>query len=74
MRGMTGGPHYFELITEILLVYPIGDTLASCDPFGIPSTSLWTGVVIIVQYPRTKTCIVTRLRTLTRPTPSSLAE
>src|SRR5260370_40110156 len=44
-----------------------------CDPFGIPSTSHWTGAAIIVQYPRTKTCIVTRSRTSTRPMPSSLA-
>jgi len=32
-----------------LLVYPVGDTLAQCDPFGIPSTSHWTGAAIIVQ-------------------------
>jgi hypothetical protein len=25
----------------------IGDTLTQCDPFGIPSTSHWTGVAII---------------------------
>ena len=24
-------------------------TLATCDPFGIPSTSHWTGAAIIVQ-------------------------
>jgi hypothetical protein len=35
-----------------------------CDPFGIPSTSHWTGAAIIVQWSRTKTCIVTRLRNL----------
>jgi hypothetical protein len=28
---------------------PIGGTLAKCDPFGIPSTSHWTGAAIIVQ-------------------------
>jgi Transposase, Mutator family len=44
-----------------------------CDPFGIPSTSPWTGAAIIVQSPRTKTCIVTRLRTSTRPMRCSLA-
>jgi hypothetical protein len=33
-----------------LLGYPIGGTLAKCDPFGIPSTSHWTGAAIIVQY------------------------
>jgi hypothetical protein len=27
-RDKTGEPHYFELIAEILLVYPIGGTLA----------------------------------------------
>jgi hypothetical protein len=30
-----------------LLVYPVGDTLTQCDPFGIPSTSHWTGAAII---------------------------
>ena len=33
-----------------LLVYPVGDTLAQCDPFGIPSTSHWTDVAIILQF------------------------
>jgi hypothetical protein len=56
-----------------LLVYPVGDTLTQCDRFGIPSTSHWTGAAIIVQSPRTKTCIVTRLRTSTKQMPSSLA-
>src|SRR5688500_11036531 len=51
----------------------IGDTLTQCDPFGIPSTSHWTGAAIIVQCPRTKTCIVTRPRTSRRPMRSSLA-
>jgi hypothetical protein len=50
-----------------------GGTLAKCDPFGTPSTSHWTGAAIIVQSPRTKTCIVTRSRTSTRPMPFSLA-
>jgi hypothetical protein len=50
-----------------------GGTLAKCDPFGIPSTSHWTGAAIIVQSPRTKTCIVTRSRTSIRPMPFSLA-
>src|SRR4029453_9752999 len=35
------------------------------------STSHWTGAAIIVQCSRTKTCIVTRSRTSTRPMPSS---
>jgi hypothetical protein len=48
----------------------IGGTLAQCDLFGIPS---WMGAAIIVQCPRTKTCIVTRPKTSTRPMPSSLA-
>jgi len=52
---------------------PIGATLAKCDPFGTPSTSHWTGAAIIVQSPRTKTCIVTRSRTSTRPMPFSSA-
>ena len=55
-------------------VYPIGGTLAKCDPFGTSSTSPWTGAAIIVQSPRTKPCIVTRSRTSTRPMPCSLAE
>ena len=54
-------------------VYPIGGTLPKCDPFGTPSTSHWTGAAIIVRSPRTKTCIVTRSRTSTRPMPFSLA-
>ncbi len=29
----------------------IGGTLTQCDPFGIPSTSHWTGAAIIVQCP-----------------------
>src|SRR6202035_3545705 len=48
-------------------------TLAKCDPSGTPSTSHWTGAAIIVQSPRTKTCIVTRPRASTRPMPFSLA-
>ena len=52
---------------------PIGGTLAKCDPFGTPSTSHWTGAAIIVRSPWTKTCIVTRSRTSTRPMPFSLA-
>ena len=48
-------------------------TLAKCDPFDIPSTSHWTGVAIIVKDSRTKTYIVTRPRTSTRPMPFSLA-
>ncbi len=28
----------------------IGGTLTQCDPFGIPSTSHWTGAAIIVQW------------------------
>ena len=28
----------------------IGDTLTQCDPFGIPSTSHWTGAAIIVRW------------------------
>ncbi len=54
-------------------VYPIGGTLAKCDPFGTPSTSHWTGVAIIAKCSRTKTYIVTRRRTSTRPMLSSLA-
>jgi hypothetical protein len=45
--------------------------LTRCDLFGIPSTSLWTGAAIIVRFPRPKSCIVTRSRTLTKPMPSS---
>jgi hypothetical protein len=50
-----------------------GGTLAKWDPFGTPSTSHWTGAAIIVKGSRTKTCIVTRSRTSTRPMPFSLA-
>ena len=32
-----------------LLAYPISGTLATCDPFGIPSTSHWTDAAIIVK-------------------------
>ena len=45
----------------------------SCDPFGIPSTSRWTGAAIIVQSHRTKICIVTRSRTANKLMPTSLA-
>src|SRR5712691_4455898 len=62
--------HFFS---DTSPVYPIGGTLAKCDPFGTPSTSHWTGAAIIVQSPRTKTCIVTRSRTSTRPMLFSLA-
>jgi hypothetical protein len=51
----------------------IAGTLAQCDPFGIPSTSHWTGAAIIVPGSLTKSCIVTRLRISTRPMPSCLA-
>ena len=56
-----------------LLVYAVGDMLTQCDPFGIQSTSHWTGAAIIVQFSRTKNCIVTRPRTSPGPMPSSLA-
>jgi hypothetical protein len=56
-----------------LLVFPIGGTLAQCDPFGIPSTSHWTGAAIILPFPRTKICIVTRSSFSSKPMPSSLA-
>jgi hypothetical protein len=42
-------------------------------PLRFPLTSDWTGAAIIVKCSRTKTCIVTRPRTSTRPMPSSLA-
>jgi hypothetical protein len=51
----------------------IGGTLTRCDPFVIPSTLHWTGAAIIVKRLRTKTCIVTRSKTSSRPMPSSLA-
>jgi hypothetical protein len=53
-------------------VYIVGGTLTRCDPFGIPSTSHWTGAAIIEQFPRTKSCIVTGPRASPRPMPSSL--
>ena len=56
-----------------LLVCPIGATLAECDPFGIPSTSHWTGAAIIVQFSPTQTCIVTRSRIFNGPMRSCLA-
>ncbi len=68
-------PHYDRsLLSDTPPVYPIGGTLAKCDPFGIPSTSHWTGAAIIVQYPRTKPCIATRSGTSTGPMRFSLAE
>ena len=48
-----------------------GARSTSCDRFGIPSTSHWTGAAIIVKWSQTKTCIVTRSRTSSRPMPSS---
>jgi hypothetical protein len=42
-------------------------------PFGMPSTSRWTGAAIIVQFCRTKTCIVTGPSASRRPMASSLA-
>jgi hypothetical protein len=39
------GDHYSS---DTSPVYPIGGTLAKCDPFGTPSTSHWTGAAIIV--------------------------
>jgi hypothetical protein len=38
----------------------IGDTLTQCDPFGISSTSHWTGAAIFRKWSRTKTCVLTR--------------
>ena len=55
------------------MVYHIGGTLAQCDPFGIPSTSHWTGAAIIVQSSRTKMCFATGPRTSIGPMRSSLA-
>src|SRR5881397_4454893 len=52
---------------------PIGGTLAKCAPFGTPSTSHWTGAAIIVKGSRTKTYIVTRRKTSSRPMLSCLA-
>jgi hypothetical protein len=46
----------------IVAGYPLGGTLTGCDPFDIPSTSPWTGAAIIVQYSRTKSCIVVQSR------------
>ena len=54
-----------------MLVHAIVGILAPWDPFGIPSTSHWTGAAIIVPAWWTKTCIVTRSRTSRRPMPSS---
>jgi hypothetical protein len=48
-------------------------TLTQCGPFGIPSTSHWTGAAIIVWGSQTKTCIVTRPRASRRLMPSSSA-
>src|SRR5918996_526031 len=59
--------------SESELVHPSPGKDRKCDPFGTPSTSHWTGAAIIVQSPRTKTCIVTRPRTSRTPMPSSLA-
>ena len=48
--------------------------LPTCAPFGIPSTSPWTGAAIIGQSQRTKISIVMRSRTSHGPMPYSLAE
>jgi len=34
---------------RLLCKRPIGGTLAKCDPFGISSTSYWTGAAMIEQ-------------------------
>ncbi len=45
--------------------YPIHGTFTLMrDPFGIPSTSHWTGAAIIAQGSRTKSCIVTAVENL----------
>jgi hypothetical protein len=73
-RGSRSGPTYNRsLCVRHIDDLRIGRTLAPCDPFGIPSTSHWTGAAIIVQEsPRTRTCIVTRSRTSPRPMPDLL--
>jgi hypothetical protein len=59
---------------NVVAIVGIGGTFAPWDPFGIPSTSHWTGAAITEQaFRRTKTYIVTRPRTSRRPMPSSLA-
>jgi hypothetical protein len=54
-------------------VYPIDGTLAKCDPFGYSINVTLDGCCDHRAIPRTKTCIVTRSRTSTRPMPFSLA-
>lgn len=43
---------------NVVAIVGTGDTFAPCDPFGIPSTSHWTGAAIGVYWSRTKTGIV----------------
>jgi hypothetical protein len=57
-----------------LVHYTLGILSRKCDPFGIPSTSHWTGAAIIVSSLQTKSCIAARPRTSSGPMPSSLAE
>ena len=65
-------PRRTEIISKRSASYDDGrDT--QCDPFGIPSTSHWTGAAIIGQGRRTKSCIVTGPRASRRPMPCSLA-
>ena len=54
-------------------IYMAIGTLTNATPSVFHQTSHWTGAAIIVQYFRTKTCIVTLSRTSPRPMPSSLA-
>ena len=35
---------------NVVAIVGMGGTFAPCDPFGIPSTSHWTGAAIIVQF------------------------
>jgi len=55
-----------------LAVTPSAVLFRNANPFGIPSMSHWTGAAIIVQFPRTKTYIVTRWENLDQADASPL--
>jgi hypothetical protein len=53
LRSSAGCRAPLALKRASLLVYSIGNS----DPFGIPSSSRWTGAAIVEQSARTKTCV-----------------
>jgi hypothetical protein len=60
-------------VSGVSPMHPMGGTLPKCDPLRYTINVTLDGTAIIVQSPRTKTCIVTRSRTSTGPMLFSLA-